>query len=408
MSPPSGKRIAKVKKRLGKRQVETLRPRAKPWIAWDDRLPGFGVRVQPSGCKSFIVNYRPGNGGRNAPNRRIVIGRYGAVEPARARKLARELLGRVAAGEDPAEERAEARRIPTLNQAFADYLAANPNRKPSTESLYRGQMGYCFSDWLSRPLSAIERKDVEGRFFRITERHGRAVANHAISLLRSVYRRLCVDHASLRNPVEQWIDGGGRYHPSVRRKIAAPSEVLPRWRAAIEAEVHKPSTRDIFWIALYTGMRRGEIMSLGWDRLDFENGSLRVEDTKSGAPLVLPFTRQLAAILQRRAVARGPDEWVFPSSTSASGHMEQLQHLHFRIEQAAGIRFWFHGLRNCFISVAERELMLPRPLTKRLVGHSSRGDVTEGYAAEWTLEQLREPAQQIADRIDELSFRPAS
>ena len=65
-------------------------------------------------------------------------------------------------------------------------------------------------------------------------------------------------------------------------------------------------------------------------------------------------------------------------------------------------KFWFHGLRNCFITVAERELMLPRSLTKRLVNHARPGDVTEGYAADWTVEQLREPAQRIADRIDEL------
>ena len=47
--------------------------------------------------------------------------------------------------------------------------------------------------------------------------------------------------------------------------------------------------------------------------------------------------------------------------------------------------------------------MLPRSLIKRLVNHARPGDVTEGYAADWTVEQLREPAQRIADRIDELT-----
>ena len=50
------------------------------------------------------------------------------------------------------------------------------------------------------------------------------------------------------------------------------------------------------------------------------------------------------------------------------------------------------GLRNAFITVAERDLMLPRPLTKRLVNHARDDDITEGYAADWTVEQLREPA----------------
>ena len=58
-------------------------------------------------------------------------------------------------------------------------------------------------------------------------------------------------------------------------------------------------------------------------------------------------------------------------------------------------------MRNCFITVAERELML-HALAKRLVNHAPPNDVTEGYAADWTIGQLREPAQRIADRIEAL------
>ena len=54
------------------------------------------------------------------------------------------------------------------------------------------------------------------------------------------------------------------------------------------------------------------------------------------------------------------------------------------IGRTDGAKFWFHGLRNAFITVAKRELMLPRSLTKRLVNHARPGDVTEGYATDWT------------------------
>ena len=408
MPTTPGKRIAKRKLTLNQRSVESLRATEKPWIAWDDRLIGFGVRVQPTGTKTFVVSYRAGVGGRRAPNRRVVIGRFGRISAQQARRLAREMLGRVAIGGDPAAERAEARRIPTLKEAFDEYLAANPHRRRSTETLYRGQMRYCLGDWLSRSLDAISRREVEARFLRISERHGWAVANHSISLLRGVYRRPCVDHPNIRNPVELWLAGGGRYHRPVRRRVLTPNEVLPRWRAGIEAEVVVPATRDVFWFAFYTGMRRGEILTLAWERVDLGRRVLRIEETKTGAPLELPITRQLAEILERRRAETGGPAgratgWVFPSPRSASGHIEELQHLHGRIGRAAGVKFWFHGLRNAFVSVADRELMLPRSLIKRLVNHAPGRDVTEGYLAEWTVEQLREPAQRIADRIDELS-----
>ena len=231
MDTTSGKRTARVKVTLTKRTVENLQPTDKPWIAWDDRLSGFGVRVQPSGTKVFLVNYRTRSGGRRARNRRVGIGRCDHLAPEEARRLAQELLGRVARGEEPAQERADRRGMPTLREAFAEYLTANPNRKRSTEALYRSQMRYCLGDWQARPLDTITRRDVEARFHLVSQRNGWAVANHIIALLRSVYRRPCVDHESLRNPVDLWLAGGGRYHRAVRRRISTPAETLPRWRS---------------------------------------------------------------------------------------------------------------------------------------------------------------------------------
>ena len=407
MEQHSAKRIARVKLTLTKRTVEALEPADKPWIAWDDKLTGFGIRIQPSGTRSFIVNYRAGEGGRKAPNKRVVVGRYGKVSPDQARRRAQELLGRVAGDDDPASERANARALPTLGDACAEYIDAGHGRAAATQRCYRRYASLYLGDWLGRPLDAISRRDIEARFHHITERHGAAPANQCLSFLRSVYRRPCVDHEGLRNPVEQWLAGGGRYHRKTRKRISSPGEVLPRWRAGIEAAVVNPVHRDVLRFGLYTGMRRGEIMALRWDRVDLDAGLFRVEETKTGVPLELPVTRQLGEILARRradsdAMPADLRDWVFPSPTSASGHVEELHAHYAHITRAGGAKFWFHGLRNAFITVAERELMLPRSLTKRLVNHARSGDVTEGYAADWTVEQLREPAQAIADRIDML------
>ena len=126
MNAPTGKRTARLSLTLNKRNVDVLEPADKPYIAWDDKLMGFGIRVQPSGLKSFLVNYRGGDGGRKAPNKRVVIARYGRVAPDQARRLARKMLGKVADGEDPAGARASARRFSTLREAFHDL---DPSRK---------------------------------------------------------------------------------------------------------------------------------------------------------------------------------------------------------------------------------------------------------------------------------------
>lgn len=41
-------------------------------------------------------------------------------------------------------------------------------------------------------------------------------------MLRGIYRRSCIDHEQLRNPVELWIAGGGRFNAKVRRRITSP------------------------------------------------------------------------------------------------------------------------------------------------------------------------------------------
>ena len=405
MSTQSAKRTARLKITLNKRTVEALAPADKPFIAWDDKVTGFGCRVQPSGTKSFIVNYRAGEGGRRAANRRVVVGRYGRVTPERARRLAQELLGRVAAGEDPAGQRARARAMPTLGKAFEDYIAIGAGRRESTVQLYRNIVRLHLSDWLDRPLDSITRRDVEERFHRLSAESGWTSGNQVLTLLNSVFRRSCADIEELRNPVELWYAGGGRLHRKRRRQIPPPAEVLPKWRKGIEGAVRTPVVRDALWFGLYTGMRKGEVLGLRWEHVDIGAMTFRVEETKSGEPLVLPVTRQFAAILERRRAARDATcertrPWVFPSATSASGRTGGLLHVNARIGEAGGARFWFHALRNCFITVADRDLMLPASLTKRLVNHARSGDVTEGYAAEWTMEQLRDTAQRIADRMD--------
>ena len=116
--------------------------------------------------RSYLVNYRAEGGGRRAANRRLVIGRHGRVTAEQARRIAHETLGKVAAGEDPAEGRTRSRSTPTLREAFEEFLSVGPARKPRTVEVYRRTVYHDLADWVDRSLNNISRKDVEQCFTR--------------------------------------------------------------------------------------------------------------------------------------------------------------------------------------------------------------------------------------------------
>ena len=399
--PNDRRPVAPQKARLTTRTVADARPRDRRYIVWDDELRGFGLRVSPAGLRSFIVQYRAGEGGRRAANRKQVIGHFPALTPAKARSRARDLLRAVAEPGSDGEGRALP--VPTLRRAFEGYLRSRPTLVARTRAQYKGLLERHAPKWLDLRLDTLDREAVEQRFSALSRRSGASVANAFVILLGAVYRSACADHDELRNPVAEWRKGGGKLHRIPRRTIAPPAEVLPRWRRGLETGVPEVM-RDMVWMGLYTGLRVSEVSGLTWEDIDASQNWLRVRQTKSGRAVELPVTRQVKDLLKRREVAPGSEQgWVFPNPTGR-GAFTRAGEWYGQISQRAGTKFWFHACRNCFITVAVRNLMLPESLVKRLVNHAPSDDVTEGYAAEWTREELRDASQQIADRIETLAF----
>jgi hypothetical protein len=118
--------------KIGKRTVDALSPREKPYIVFDDTIKGFGVRVGQSGVKTFILEYRPGVGGRGVAKRRLTLGRYGVATPEQARAAALDALAQIRLGEDPQAEKARQRSSLTISgliEAFIDGHAAKLKAK---------------------------------------------------------------------------------------------------------------------------------------------------------------------------------------------------------------------------------------------------------------------------------------
>jgi hypothetical protein len=92
--------------KLTKRIIDGLQAREKDYFEWDDELPGFGVRIWPTGRKTYLAQYRAGK-----QTRRFKIGVHGPLTVEEARKEAKVVLGDVARGDDPQLDRATRRKL---------------------------------------------------------------------------------------------------------------------------------------------------------------------------------------------------------------------------------------------------------------------------------------------------------
>ena len=124
--------------RITKRTVDTLQAKCSEFTLWDDAVTGFGVRVRPSGAKSYVVVYRAG-AGRGAPVRRYTIATVGKITPERARTRAKVILGAVAHGHDPANQKTAERGTPTVAELADRFMAEHvkAKRKGRTAEFYQ-------------------------------------------------------------------------------------------------------------------------------------------------------------------------------------------------------------------------------------------------------------------------------
>ncbi len=90
---------------LTKSKIDSFLPGPKDVFVWDTTLPGFGLKITPSGHKAYLLQYRLG--GRATAKKRYTIGTHGTFTPDQARKEAVRLRGLIASGHDPAEAKAQ-------------------------------------------------------------------------------------------------------------------------------------------------------------------------------------------------------------------------------------------------------------------------------------------------------------
>ena len=191
-----------------------------------------------------------------------------------------------------------------------------------------------------------------------------------------------------------------QWNPAPPRERHVSADNLKAFYEAVDALTNR-TMKDFVKLLLFTGFRRGEAAGLRWSDIDFAARVIRIpaRATKAKRRLDIPMTDYQHALLVARRALGFENEYVFPGD-GADGHIVEPKGTFDIIAKACGVRVSPHDLRRTFISVAAMTSM-PVLALKALVNHGlGTGDVTANYA-QISIDQLRAPAQAVADRLKE-------
>ncbi len=382
--------------KITKRAVEAAEPSGRDYFLWCDDLPGFGVRIFASGRRSYLIQYRAG--GRS---RRVTIGLHGALTADEARREAKALLGQVARGEDPAEERVTRRAAMTVADLCTAYVTAaeaglimgkgGQAKKTSTLYVDRGRIERHIKPLLGKRLVRdltpvdVQRfvRDVQAGKTAVVEKtgfRGKAVveggagtAARTVGLLGGILSYAVSEGVIPTNPA------AGVKRPADKRRTRRLSEAEYKamGKALTAAENEGERWQGIAGIRLLalTGCRLGEIAKLRWSEVDAEGSCLRLQDSKEGAS-VRPIGGAVVALLAGLERVEG-SPFVLPAARG-DGPFGSLNAALERITARAKLEgVTAHTLRHSFASTAG-DLGYSDSTIGAMLGHAG-GTITSRY-----------------------------
>jgi integrase len=381
--------------RISKALVEGFSPAGTDQFLWDRDLRGFGLKVTPKGTKTYIVQYRIG--GRRGRTERSTIGRHGTFTAEEARSIARQLLGRVAVGQNPAADKRASSSVARMNGAldafFSDHVAAK--LKPATASEYATIARLYIRPTMGKSLATeVTRSDVA--HLHLSMRHHPYQANRTLALL-SKFFNWC-ERYGIRPDGSNPCRHVERFKERKRERFLDESETWRLGRAIeklLRAGAITPWAAAAVRLLLLTGARKGEILNLTWDQVDLQRGVITLRDSKTGSKRI-PIGPEAVACLRLLPRLEGNSHVICGSK--GGGRLVNLHKAWDRVRseaELAGVRL--HDLRHTFASFAVNA-GASLPLIGGLLGHSA--PQTTARYAHLADDPLRKLASQIGAQLE--------
>ena len=342
--------------RLTDAAVARLRPREREYTVWDSRVPGLGVRVRPTGGKSYVM--LRSTGGRTD---RVSLG---PVFSKGIDEVRRECHERRASPErDTAPE--PARAVPSFREFVegawkaAHFDRYKPSTRRSVSHILERRLLPAFG---SKPLDRITPAQVR-RWFDDFSRIAPGNANNALNRFRQI-----MNLAVALGHVDADPSRGIRRNRRAALTRFLSRDEIDRLHRVLDRQTRKSgrAQADIVRLLLLTGCRKGEIVRLRWSEV--RSDMLVLEDSKTG-PRRVPLNTRARHILERQP--RGESPFVFPSPRDPSRPRDPDLRLWYRVRREAGIEDCrLHDLRHTHASHAVMN-GVPVPVVSRLLGHSN-------------------------------------
>ncbi len=301
---------------------------------YDGKTPGLCVCVTHTGTRTFYyykkVDGRP---------QRIRLGVFPGLTIVQARDAATKLAGEIATGEDPAAERRARRESPTFEALHTHWMETHAKLHKKSWREDDRQYRVHLKHWGARRLNTFTKAEIARLHAKIGKNIGITTANRLLALIRSMFNKADELGFNSANPTR-----GIKMFKEQSRDRFLQHDELPKFFVALTEE--EPLFRDYFLIALLTGARRANLLSMAWVDIDLNVGIWRIPDTKSGVPVVLPLVEPALRILQTRHDASDGSPWVFPSC-GATGHVTDPKKAWARVCERAGLEnLRMHDLRR--------------------------------------------------------------